>query len=353
MNRPWLHLYIVGGLVILLASPAWAGFQAGLDSYDRGDYDTALKEFRPLADEGNAGAQYNLGYMYMKGQGLSQDYGEAAKWYRLAAEQGLANAQLTLGVWYLTGTGVQKDSQEAIRWLRLAGEQGDAKAQQALGILYSGEGLGLFGSVPKDLQESLRWFRLAAEQGDAGIQSRLGGTYYYGKDVPRDFHEAARWYRLAAEQGDADAQYRLGFMYARGEGLPKDYVLAYMWMNLVAGQELLEKDWEAAKKDMLRAMEVVKEKLAKGKKSEGVWGEFLKASEKFGKPVRKNVEEYRDALEGVMTREQIAEAQRLTREKMLQIAEAQRLARERLAAQERETLIRDLPESDPISPSSP
>ena len=65
-----------------------------------GDYATALREWTPLAKQGNASAQFNLGLMYRKGQGVPQDYKTAVKWYRLAAEQGNASAQFNLGVMY-------------------------------------------------------------------------------------------------------------------------------------------------------------------------------------------------------------------------------------------------------------
>ncbi|MCH8039374.1 MAG: sel1 repeat family protein, partial [Nitrospinae bacterium] len=81
MNKTWLGLSFVFGLALMLATPVLAGFQEGVDAYERGDYATALKEFRPLADQGDALAQFNLGIMYYKGQGVPQDYQEAAKWY--------------------------------------------------------------------------------------------------------------------------------------------------------------------------------------------------------------------------------------------------------------------------------
>ncbi len=74
MTKTWLHLSIVVGLALILATPVLAGFQEGVDAYERGDYDTALKEFRPLAEQGHASAQFNLGIMYYKGQGVLQDY---------------------------------------------------------------------------------------------------------------------------------------------------------------------------------------------------------------------------------------------------------------------------------------
>ncbi len=108
MTKFLLHIPLLIGL-LLVPAPAWADFQAGVDAYERGDYETALKEFRPLAEQGYASAQSNLGLMYDNGQGVSQDYQEAVKWYRRAAEQGLAIAQSNLGVGYDRGRGVPQD----------------------------------------------------------------------------------------------------------------------------------------------------------------------------------------------------------------------------------------------------
>ena len=64
-------------------------YQKGFAAYKAADYAAALKEWRPLAEQGDADAQYNLGWMYTNGDGVLQDYAEALKWYRLAAEQGV------------------------------------------------------------------------------------------------------------------------------------------------------------------------------------------------------------------------------------------------------------------------
>ncbi len=70
MTIPWLRLSIFVGLVSMLATPVLAGFQAGLDAYKRGDYDTALREFGLLANQGHTEAQLNLGIMYSQGLGV-------------------------------------------------------------------------------------------------------------------------------------------------------------------------------------------------------------------------------------------------------------------------------------------
>ncbi len=75
-------------VIVLVAAPAWADFQAGVEAHKRGDYATALKELRPLAEEGDADAQFNLGVMYGSGQGVPQDDVQAHMWANLAAAQG-------------------------------------------------------------------------------------------------------------------------------------------------------------------------------------------------------------------------------------------------------------------------
>ncbi len=80
-----------------------AAYQRGDAAYQRGDYATAIRELRPLAEQGNANAQFRLGVVYRKGRGVPQDYAEAMGWWRKAAEQGYATAQYYLGVTYHTG----------------------------------------------------------------------------------------------------------------------------------------------------------------------------------------------------------------------------------------------------------
>ena len=61
-------------LSLWLTTSAWAGFDEGFAAYERGDYATALEEWLPVAEQGDASAQYNLGLMYYNGEGVPQDY---------------------------------------------------------------------------------------------------------------------------------------------------------------------------------------------------------------------------------------------------------------------------------------
>ena len=147
--------------IICLAVPAWADYKAGEDAYNRGDFATALREWRPLAEQGDARAQYNLGVLYRKGRGVPQDDVQARQWYEKAAAQGQAKAQYNLGTLYLNGSGVPKDYQQALRWFRMAADQGEALAQTKIGIMYD-DGPG----VPHDFVQAHKWYNLAATNGD-------------------------------------------------------------------------------------------------------------------------------------------------------------------------------------------
>ena len=176
-------------------------------AYNKGDYKEALEIWRPLADQGDVDAQYNIGLMYE----VTQNYKEAVKWYRLAAVQGNEGAQYNIGVLYAQGHGVTQNYNEAVKWLRLAAEQGDAKAQYNIGVLYA-----------------------------------------QGHGVTQNYKEAVKWYRLAAVQEDAVAQYNIGAMYHNGQGVTKDYIRAHMWYNLssLSGHANGTKDRDLLAKEM-------------------------------------------------------------------------------------------------------
>ncbi len=80
-------------VVVFMAAPAWADFRAGAEAYERFDYATALKEWRSLAEQGDAAAQYNLGVMYREGQGVPQDDVQAHMWFNLSAAHGMESAR--------------------------------------------------------------------------------------------------------------------------------------------------------------------------------------------------------------------------------------------------------------------
>ena len=112
-------------LTLLLSLLAWvpassADFQKGLDAALSRDYVTAAKEWEPLAIRGDATPQFQLGWLYQEGLGVTQNYKTAVRWYTRAAEQGYAYAQSALGRMYEQGQGVSQDYSRAYLWFSLA-----------------------------------------------------------------------------------------------------------------------------------------------------------------------------------------------------------------------------------------
>ncbi len=107
-----------------------ADFTTGLAAYNKGDYTTAANEWRPLADQGVAAAQFNLGLLYYDGHGVPLDFAQAAEWFTKAAEQDYGKAQYDLGAMYGVGKGVKRDYVQAYKWLNLCAAKGDARCAE-------------------------------------------------------------------------------------------------------------------------------------------------------------------------------------------------------------------------------
>ena len=257
----------------------------------------ALDLFRKAADQNHAHAQFALGRLYELGLGVPKDAENAVMWYRKAAEQGFAKGQLSLGIMLGNGRGVAKDMTKATDWIGKAAEQGNSDAQFSLGWVYAhGQG------VPKDLVKAVEWYHKAAEQGHVIAQFRLGFAYYVGDGVHKDAAKAAEWYTRAAVQGYSDAQFNLGAMYKKGEGVPKDLVKAAEWYR------------KAAEHGDVTAQVLIGASYAQG---EGLPVDLVKAYMWLNLAAAQGNDlaaEYREILARSMTFEQIAEAQRLSRE---------------------------------------
>ncbi len=145
------------------ASPASAGFAEAMAAYRIADYQTAYREFLPLAEGGMAAAQYKLGLLYENGRGVEKDLAAAQKWYGLAAAQGYSRAQYNLGF-----------------------------------VHY-----GL-----NDISGTTEWWGRAAEGGDEQAMLSLGFIFAESDRAPHDRVQAHMWYDLAAAYGSADAAYK-------------------------------------------------------------------------------------------------------------------------------------------------
>jgi TPR repeat protein len=150
---------LLGALAIAAAfgAPAAAGpLEDANDAYREKAYAKAGELWRPLAEKGDAEAQYSLGTLYAEGKGVEQNDATAFLWFQRAANQGVAAAQYNVGASYATGAGIGKSDVDAARWFRRAADQGMAFAQLNLGLLYAaGNG------VPQDDVEAYKWLELA------------------------------------------------------------------------------------------------------------------------------------------------------------------------------------------------
>ena len=132
---------------------------------------------------------------------VSPDSTQETNRLRKAAEQGNAGAQNKLGFMYMRGEGLPEDDAQAVSWFRKAAEQGDVEAQHNLGGMYA-MGIG----VPEDYAQATNWYRKAAEQGDANEQVHVCLSYALGKGVPQDFVLAYAWCNLGASRKHDELQ---------------------------------------------------------------------------------------------------------------------------------------------------
>ena len=181
MQFPYKKIFTTAAILSMFFSSQtlYAGLKKNAAAYDKKNHAQAIEVFKPLAEKGDAKAQFQLGLMYDRGQSVPQDYAQAVIWYRKAAEQGFSDAQINLGVMYDIGLGVAQDDAQALNWYRKAAEQGNPTAQVNLGRKYkNGHG------VAQDDAQAVIWFRKAAEKGSADAQGYLGTMYYFGRGVP-------------------------------------------------------------------------------------------------------------------------------------------------------------------------
>jgi len=208
---------------VALAGATRAGgpYDDAMTAYEKGDYATALKILQPRAERGDSRSQNALGRMYAKGQGVPKDEAEASKWFQMAtdqrkaleaynygdfalalktfrplAEKGQALAEYVIGLMYANGQGLPESYAEGLKWLTKSAEHGEAKAQFSVGVIYF-KGLG----IAKDPAVAFKWYRRAADQGNATAQFNLGSMYAKGQTVQQDVVTAQMLYSLAAAQG--------------------------------------------------------------------------------------------------------------------------------------------------------
>lgn len=214
---------VIAGM--LASSVALAGLPEGEAAFAQRDWRTATRELQPLAEQGNARAQFLMGSIARFNQDAGhEDPTQAIAWYRKAAAQGLPEAQRELAFLLLNAKPPQ--AAEAVSLYSAAASRGDAEAQYQLGVLYD-RGLG----VRPDLSQRKAWWDKAAAQGYAPALVALAELARSGDGVPQNDAEAARLYRAAAQRGSSEGAIELARALVAGRGLAANPVEAWQWYS--------------------------------------------------------------------------------------------------------------------------
>lgn len=247
-----LQVLLVATVSTFSPTAAVSGFDAGVASYRTGNYSLAFKEWAEAAQQGDVDAQYNLGCLYLRGEGVPQNEAWAADWLQRAADRD----DLDAATWLLFSKPITEDRRKEFFSRRLkptdkfrltfvvrlsdgmehrrpcsTDEKDGAKIEFSLGLMYETGSAGF----PQDDRQAAEWYRRASGRDFADAQTKLAYLYAAGRGVEKSQIEAARLFRRAAEQGNAVAQDNLGAIYASGSfGQTKDLVLAYVLFSHAA-----------------------------------------------------------------------------------------------------------------------
>ena len=178
-------------LLLTLSAGALAAdpLDEGARAFRAKDYARAAKLWQPLAEKGNAIAQYDLGMLYQHGWGVKKDLEAARNWYYKSAMQNNAEAQYNLGLMYETAQGVFRSDLEAFKWWKYAASQGQPDAEYNLGVMYAyGYGTAQDWGMAIEL-----WVR-ATKHGNKQAPAAMARAYRAGKfGLRKDPKLAAEW----------------------------------------------------------------------------------------------------------------------------------------------------------------
>ena len=159
--RRFIRTALLAVVLMIPVAAVGADLEKGLAAFSEGDYETAMAECQPLADEGNVEAMFCVGRMYANGFGVPMNDELALKWYGMAAGEGHPEALYNLALMHANGWGVAMNDVPAAGFYRLAAGFGYTPAQTAMGFCYK-HGAGL----ERDLAKAYMWFDIAAHNGD-------------------------------------------------------------------------------------------------------------------------------------------------------------------------------------------
>lgn len=157
---------LIFAFVLLYSFSAFAGFDEGKAAYDQKNWEQAIINLRPAAEEGDERAMIVLGNMYSNGYGVMQNYTEAMSLYKRAAEKNNTEAMTVIGAMYTSGLGVPVHLNTALQWFRRAALMGDQTGAFFYAtILYRGNKSDT-DDIKSDFYNSYKWFKISAKAGE-------------------------------------------------------------------------------------------------------------------------------------------------------------------------------------------
>lgn len=211
----------------------WAKFV--IRNRDDRNYVDAYSVFIRESRGENAEAEYCLGLMYARGQGIEKDYPAALSWFQRAYDHGYSNAGYFLGKMHLLGLGTERNAEKAAKFFESVAKS-DARAMYELGIMNFSD-----RDMPRDLHKSAEWMLRAANAGNAEAQFVLGQYYKAGAGFPKDIDKAVRWLTSAALNRHKGAQILLGNMYRTGDGVEVDIEESDRWYDMADGKSNVQR----------------------------------------------------------------------------------------------------------------
>lgn len=201
-----------------------------------GKTDRALELYLELAEEGDRAAMNNYAVNIT-------NLDEKVRWLKKAVDKGEDYAMWNLGKLYLEGEGVEKDTEKGVDLIIKGAEYGCIGAINDLAYKYR---YGI--DVEQNTEEALKWYKKGVEDGDSDSMCSLASMYYEGTLVSRDVDKAIYYYKLAAEKGDSNALYALGVI-CHNQGSASDINKAIYWYRkaALAGNDAAKKKLKALK----------------------------------------------------------------------------------------------------------
>jgi len=231
-------------ILLLLSVGLWFVFQGGgesrpnpdagyrptdatLEAIEFGKQGEFRKAFQIIKDEAYSGdrfAQFALGDMYDRGEGVEQDMDKAIQWYRRSAKQGDIAGMYSLSQ-VLRKYDAYRDIDESVRWLKAGARKEDPRAQNALSKLYF-EG----DYVEPDYEKAVKWARRAISNEDADAMHSMGLAYVDGQGVDADYERALHYFEMAARHGSRAGLANLDVFNRQSDNVQVSMVEQYRWL---------------------------------------------------------------------------------------------------------------------------